>query len=143
MKKLFLIVTALLLGGCGTMISNSTGPSVSPTSVLGTDLVAAASNLDQAIKIGVLPANDPADLCVHNALQQVGLEVVPGTPTPASFEAQNKGFVSGGSIVYIRVQMLKNLKVVGISDQCYALIGRLHVEGLKAAVLPASLLLGK
>ena len=134
------IVLTALLAGCGTLITNSTGPSVSPTSILGTDLVTAASNLDQAIAIGALPANDPADVCVHGVLQQVGLEAVPGAPAPASFQASNKGLVSGGSIVYIRVQQLKNLKTVGISDQCYALLGKLQVDGLKAAVVPLAIL---
>jgi len=139
-KATFVLVLATLLAGCGTLISNSPGPSVSPTSVLGTDLLATASNLDQAIAIGVLPTNDPAAVCVHGVLVQVGLEGTSG-PAPASFTASRKGLVSEGSIVYIRVAQLKSLKTVGISPECYALLGKLQVDGLKAGMGLAPLLL--
>ena len=140
--KLATIIAFLAtLTGCGTLITNSTGPTVSPGSVLGTDLIAAASNLDQAIAIGVLPKGDPADVCLHGVLQQVGLESAPGVPSPASFEAARKGLVSEGSIVYIKVAQLKNLKTVGITPECYALLGKLQVDGLKAGVGLAPLLL--
>lgn len=142
MKWLLAVLFALILAGCGsvTTISKSTGPTVSAGSVLGKDLVAAGANLDQAIAIGILPASDPAAVCVHGVLVQVGLENPVGAPPAASFEASRQGVVSEGSIVYIKIQQFKNLKTVGISPECYALIGKLQVDGLKVGLGLAPLL---
>lgn len=125
-------IGVLLATGCATTISTGSVATVSPTSKLGTDLQATAYNLDQAIAIGVLPTNDPAAVCVHAVLVQTGIENPSGVPV-ASFEAKKDGPVSAGSIAYIKLAQLKAAKLPVIPVDCYALIGKMQVDGLKAA----------
>jgi hypothetical protein len=136
MKKLFLVLPLFLLG-CATTITGGPpgqGPAVDPSSFLAKDLVAAAYNLDQAVLVGALPADDPAPACVHGVLINAGIELPPGTTAPASFEPKREGLVSAGSIAYIRVQQLKAAsgKVLKVPVSCKALIGGIVVDGLTA-----------
>ena len=127
--KYFIVTLALLLAGCTTI---STNPVAVPAgSFVGKDLIAAAYNLDQAVAIGALKADDPAPKCVHGVLMQAGIEVPPGTPAPGSFTPQKEGLVSIGSIAYIKAQQLKGAKLT-VPQDCKALIGQLVIDGLTA-----------
>jgi hypothetical protein len=98
------------------------------------DLKSAASNLDQAVAIGALPANDPAPACLHDALQKAGIEIAPGATAPQSFAPTNDGVFSLGTILYIQVQQAKAMKGQGItvSQSCLALLGQIHLDALMA-----------
>lgn len=127
------LVLAATLCACAAPITNNrstAGIQVSPDSGVGKDLLAAGFNLDSAIAIGVLPADDPASTCIHGVLKQAGLEVPAGTPAVASFIPEDKGAVSVGSIAYIRAQQLQGLKGIQLPIDCEALIGKFVIDGL-------------
>lgn len=146
-SMMIMVLTALaMMVGCATPITNnnrSAGIAISPTSTVGTDLLSAAYNLDNAIKIGVLPANDPAAGCVHDVLKKAGIETDPNEAPPASFMPKSDGVASVGAIAYIRAQQLRDLKGIDVSIECKALIGTFVVDGLHDArklALPSLLL---
>ena len=141
-----LVLVGSALVACSTPQPVSTSPAqdvLTATAPLGTTiqqgLLDAEWNLDQAIAIGVLPANDPADACLHQGLTAMGLEPsTPGgpAPTPASFVPKESDLVSIGSVLYIRAQQAKALGVGGtvtLPPGCDAIIGRLVVQGAAAA----------
>lgn len=145
--KSLLIALALLLGACAstpTQISGAPAASIpiSPTSVLGTDLQSASYNLDMAVQVGALTADDPAPKCLHAVLQKAGLEPVPGAAAPASFAPKNDGIASAGAIAYIIVQQAKRAVPVQVDPQCEALVGRIAIDGATAVnkALPSILL---
>lgn len=130
------VVLAATLCACATPITNNKGTGgipVSADSGVGKDLLAAAFNLDNAIGIGVLPADDPAASCIHGVLKQAGLEVPAGAPAVASFIPENRGAVSVGAIAYIRAIQLQGLKGLQVPVDCEALIGKFVVDGLTTA----------
>lgn len=130
------IALAATLCACATPITNNKGAGglpISPDSGVGKDLLAAAFNLDNAIAIGVLPADDPAASCIHGVLKQAGIETPPGAPAVASFIPEDKGAVSVGSIAYIRAQQLQGLKGLQVPLGCEAVIGKFVVDGLATA----------
>lgn len=136
MRKLGMLATVVAmvsLMGCATTIS---GPSpnvgISPTSTFGEDLMATAFNLDNAILVGALPADDPAAACVHDVLRKAGLELPPGAEPAKSFEPKREGVVSEGAIIYIRAQNLKGLQGLQVSQDCKTLIGQVVVDGASA-----------
>lgn len=96
-------------------------------------------NLDQAIVVGALPSDDPADACMHSALTQAGIE--PGsTAAPApSFVPKVSDLISGGSVLYILAQQAKAVQGGGINVPvpCEALVGKFVLDagalGLQAA----------
>jgi len=137
MKLFAFVFLALFLAGCSNMITGGPpgqGPAVDPNSALAKDLVSAAYNLDNAVLVGALPADDPAPACVHGVLINAGIELPPGTTAPASFEPKRDGLVSAGAIAYIKIQQLKaqSGKVLKVPVSCKALIGQIMVDGLTA-----------
>jgi hypothetical protein len=140
MRKL-LVLCALALAACSSPPPISSNPvqtvtnAVSQTQVGKTvqqGLLDSEWNLDQAIAIGVLPANDPADACLHAALTQIGIE--PGTTPPATaqqFTPRISDLISGGSVLYILAQQAKQLKgAAGITVPvaCEAVVGKFVLD---------------
>lgn len=135
MKTLLILTTILaltgLFEGCATPISNNKGGiQISPTGRVGVDLLEAAYNLDNAIAIGVLPADDPAAACVHDVLQKTGVEAAAGTPAVQSFVPKVSLAASAGSVAYIRAQQLRSLKGIEVSIECKGMIGQFVVDGI-------------
>ena len=95
-----------------------------------TDLQSAAFNLDNAIAVGALPANDPAAACIHGVLQEAGVEVPPGSTAPKSFTPKNDGLVSLGAIAYIQIQQAKNSAGVVIPQDCKTIVGQFVIDGV-------------
>lgn len=151
MKRLILLSVALL-AGCATPPPISTNPiqtvtnAVAATPIGGTvvtGLQNAAFNLDSAVQIGVLPMNDPADGCVHGALQLIGQDVVlgpmgenpvtPVTPTK-QFTPKVTDLLSGGSVAYILAQQAKQIAGGGVTvpASCEQLVGHFVLTGVNA-----------
>lgn len=140
MKTLILpLIAAAALAGCASTPSLITGGAptggipLSKGTILATDLVSAAYNLDKAVEVGALLPDDPAPKCLHAVLVKAGLETAPGAVTPASFEPKNDGIASLGTIAYIIVQQAKRAVPVQVSPDCEALVGRIAIDGAKAA----------
>lgn len=150
MKRLLLLTPIILLVGCQNPAPISASPiqdiktavdaGGTPT-IIGTvqqGLLDAEWNLDQAIVVGALPANDPADACLHQGLTQIGIEPNPNgqaaTPAP-SFVPKISDLISAGSVLYIRAQQLKALQGGGglqVPVACEAVIGRFVLDAGKA-----------
>jgi hypothetical protein len=136
--KSILVALALALTACTAPISKSvTLPS---DSLLARDIVAAGFNLNSAVTVGALPANDPAVLCVNDVLKQSGLDG--SLPAATSFVPKNIAAVSAGSIVYIQAQQLKQVGSLTVPVDCEALIGKLNIDGLRA-INPARWVIGR
>jgi hypothetical protein len=137
-----LAVVALLACACsGLQVSSDpTSSLVASNQKLVSDLQATAYNLDQAVAVGALPAGDPAQACVHDVLQKVGVEG--GTP-PKSFTPKLTGLASAGSVAYIFAQQAKALRAAGfqVDPACEQLVGRIVIDGAKttAAASPLAL----
>lgn len=144
MNRIIIVAAACLsLGACGSPATISSNPTATvlanaTASPLGgkiaQGLLDAEWNLDQAVSIGALPANDPADACLHTTLTQLGLEptaagATPATP-PASFVPRSSDLVfAPASIAYIVAQQLKGVpKSITIAPGCYAIIGKMVVD---------------
>lgn len=146
--KYFPLAFLLALVGCAQApISanpiQSTVTAVVPQQVqqtVQTDLLSAEWNLDQAIAVGALAPDDPADKCLHGALTQIGIEPPPPgtTPTvPPSFAPKNDGLVSLGAVLYVRFQQLKKLQGGGsltIPTDCKALVGQFVLDAGAAGI---------
>lgn len=111
-------------------------------------------NLDSAIGIGVLPASDPADACVHQVNTQIGIEPTPAGVTPPappqSFQPKVTDLISGGSVLYILAAQAKAAVASGgisVPVSCEALIGQFVIRagtvGLQAIPGAAILPMGK
>jgi hypothetical protein len=154
MKPVLAILAALALCSCAILstpdkiVSTPVGASL-PVPITNktiiTDLQSAASNLDQAVAIGALPANDPAPKCIHDILQRAGIEALPGAAPQQSFEPKNDGLASLGSIAYIQVQQQKAMSghIVPVSVDCKSLLGTFVIDGAigLAKLAPIKLLL--
>ena len=126
-KMVCALLVSLTLSACTQAISNSP-VSLDSASVLGKDLAAAKFNLDQAIAVGALPADDPAAGCVTAVLADLGLD-----KEAVSFEPQREGVVSVGAIIYIRVAQAKAFKdSFKLPSDCDAVVGRLVIDSVKA-----------
>jgi hypothetical protein len=167
---------ALLLGGCGinpnapissdvnqtitgtanasnSLTLSGTAPlSVSaprPASGLVLDAQDAMWDLDQAIIIGDLSADDNADKCLHTVLGKYGLDPTVTTPpvvtsaTPKSFVPRKGGVLSLGAIAYIKAEQIKNSgpPVIKLPESCGAVVFNLFTFGLQqmASTLPLGL----
>ena len=110
------ILILLMLSGCA--ITDPIGAKLSPGTVIENDLTATALNLDQAVAVGALPADDPAPACLHDLLSRTGA----GQET---FKPQIAGLISAQSILYIKAQQIKNRGE--LSASCKAIIGDILV----------------
>ena len=125
MRKLFLLLPLLFVAACSNTVSNT---ALDSSSVLGKDLAAAKFNLDSAVTIGALPADDPAVGCVSAVLADLGLD-----KEAVSFEPQREGVVSAGALIYIRVAQAKAFKdSFKLPSDCDAVLGRLVIDSVKA-----------
>jgi hypothetical protein len=158
MKRILilLVATTAALAGCASTPSKITGsgantnlaaaapalPITNPTIV--TDLQSAAFNLDNAVAVGALSANDPAPKCLHGILQQAGIETPPGATAPQSFVPKNDGVASLGAIAYIQVQQAKRFAGTGVSVpvDCKALLGQFVLDGMSGAAKVAPIVPG-
>jgi len=141
-------LVALSLAGCASVpekISTTPTGATAPIQITNptiiTDLQSATENLDDAVRIGALPADDPAPKCLHDLLQRAGIEARPGAAPIQSFEPKNDGIASLGSIVYIQVQQAKAIagQITPPSRDCTSLIGTFVIDGATALskTLPA------
>ena len=138
---------AMMLVGCTAISANpirdvAKGP-VGDVVVKG--LQDAAFNLDSAVKVGALSADDPAPACLHAVLTKLGADPANPVPPGASFAPRVSDLISAGSVAYIRLQQLKKAQGAGIAVPvpCEAIIGRLLIDTASgaASVLPGSRLL--
>lgn len=151
MRRLILIsLMGLFVGACATPPTISNAPKqdviaaaiAKPDSTIGIGLQNAAWNLDQAIAIGVLPSDDPADLCVHAALQRAGIETTPGAVAAKSFVPKVSDAISAGSVLYIQAKQAQGAAPgITISTGCKALLGDVVLQGLAATAGAASVVL--
>lgn len=146
MKRLFLVAATLALAACASTPDRIVGPSTDaqgnktapPPAILASsgivaDIQGAASNLDQAISIGVLPAGDPAAKCAHDALAMAGVEVAPGDKPSQSFVPKKGSPLTDASVLYIIAQQAKSGPGFTVDTSCKALLGQLVIDGLTAA----------
>lgn len=129
-----LVFGAFFLSGCA--ISNTPfGVGVKQDGVVASDLKAAAYNLDQAIAIGVLPADDPAAACVNDVLVDLGLDADASPDASQSFMPKRDGLVSVGAVLYIRARQLEKAKAtrVNLPTNCKAVIGQIVIDAAKVA----------
>jgi len=147
MKRILALAALAFLTACASTPELIVGPStdaagtpVQPSPLAGlasgqiaVDLQSAAFNLDNAIAIGALPANDPADKCIHGVLQQAGIEVPPGGVPAKTFVPKNDGVVSLGAVAYIMAQQAKLAPGITVPMDCKTLIGTFVIDGFGAA----------
>ncbi len=136
--KLFLAAALIALGGCMSMPDKIVAvPQFAPdvaaqASVtyppLVRDLKAATENLDHAVAIGALPADDPAPKCFHDVLQRAGIELPPGAKEPASFVPKRDGIVSDATIAYIIARQQSTATTRPVATSCKELIGQFVVD---------------
>ena len=114
---------ALVVTGCAmdTPIGSKYQPTTAPGKLIINDLKAASVNLNSAVRVGALPASDPAPDCLRNALDRFG----EGQET---FVPEVDGVVSLASIAYIRAKQLENRAPV--STECKAMLGDILLRRL-------------
>lgn len=142
MKKTLLLLPILLLAAACVSTPDKIAGTPAPGSfaipitnrTIVTDLQSAAFNLDSAVAVGALPADDPAPKCIHDVLVKGGIEVPAGTKPAASFAPKNDGVASAGAIAYIIAQQAKQIarQGVAVDPSCEALLGRIVIDGVKA-----------
>jgi hypothetical protein len=138
--KTIIVALLFLLSGCvstpALISGTSPGEAVPITNrTVVTDLQAAAYNLDNAVLVGALPADDPAPKCIHDILVKAGIELPPGVSPPQSFKPKNDGVASLGAIAYILAQQAKQIASSGAFKTdavCEAVLGRVVIDGMKA-----------
>jgi hypothetical protein len=125
---------------------NAVAAAIAPNSApaaaaaIQTGLLNAEWNLDQAIKAKVLPASDPADLCLHQVNTQLGIEPAaagaPATPV-ASFVPRETGLIDTGSVVYIQIQQAKQVAAGGVAQippGCTSVVGMLVIDAASVGI---------
>ena len=143
MNRILAPITALgLLAGCTAPISNSLPNDILNQAASGAigqqvqnDLTATQYNLNQAVAVGALSANDPAPTCVNQAVAVLGLGA-----QGKSFTPQLAGVVSAASIAYIRAQQVKALAGSGtlqVPPACLQVLGQMQLDALAAAIKAA------
>lgn len=118
-------ISSSLLGDVASLV----GGSGSAGGLIARDMVATKFNLEKAVEVGALRADDPALGCLQMATAQLGI----GQKAP-SFEPQRAGVLSEGAIIYIRIQQAKKLQGGTGADlpvSCLALIGLFVQDGAK------------
>lgn len=114
-------------------LAPSSGPSLTGTITQG--LQDASFNLDNAVTVGALDAQDAAPACLHSALKQLGIDPTSPTPDAASFTPKVSDLISAASVAYIRARQAEKLAGTGVTVDvsCKALIGQIVLDGGKAA----------
>ncbi len=146
--KIIAIIAALTLAGCATQppISGNIGKDVvsslpAPTSgpsLQGTvtqGLLDASYNLDNAVTVGALDANDPAPACLHAVLKDIGIDPSSTNPAAPSFTPKVSDLISAGSVLYIRARQLEHATGSGITMTipCKAIVGQMVIDAGAAA----------
>lgn len=142
--KIIVVLSMLLLSACVSTPSLITGPGTNaagekvapPPAILtgiAADIQDASYNLDQAIAVGALSANDPAAKCAHDALVQAGVELPAGAVAAKSFVPKKGSILADGAILYIIAQQSKNGPSFTVDMSCKALLGQMVIDGLGAA----------
>lgn len=115
-------------------LAPSTGPSLQGTVTQG--LLDASWNLDQAVAVGALDAQDAAPACLHSVLGDLGIDPAnPATAAP-NFTPHVSDLISGGSVIYIRARQAEKAAASGgptFSLSCKALIGQFVIDAGKLA----------
>lgn len=142
--KILLALPLLFLAACAStpsLISGAPPGTITITnSTVVTDLQDASYNLDNALAVGALAADDPAPKCLHDVLVKAGIEVPAGSTPAKTFVPKYGGVASTGAVAYILAQQAKAASKVGITVDvsCEALVGRVVLDGAatvnKAAV---------
>lgn len=112
--------------------------------VIVTDIQSASFDLDQAVAVGALTADDPAPKCLHGVMTQLGIDPANPPAANASFTPKNDGLVSAGAILYIRAQQIKRAGgAITVPVDCKSLIGQLVIDAgsAQAKALPGGGLL--
>lgn len=139
--KALLAIVVLLLAGCVSTPSLISGtpaagslpiPITNPTIV--TDLQSASFNLDSAVSVGALTADDPAPKCLHDVLVKAGVEIPAGSAPAKTFVPRKDGVASAGAIAYILAQQAKAIarNPLVVDPSCEALLGRVVMDGVTA-----------
>lgn len=114
---------AVLTSGCA--INDPIGAKYQPSTNTGrlivSDLVATSHNLDAAVQVGALPADDPAPGCIRAAVNRLGLD-------QETFEPEISGLISAASVAYIKAKQIENRAPV--SNECKALVGDILLRRL-------------
>lgn len=139
---------ALILTGCAGPITNSPVPKLSRLGQavdFDQGLREARYNLEEATKIGVLPADDPALPCVVGVMKDLGIDQPEGTVK--SFDPKVDEILGKATVLYIRARQAQSLAGQGVNVPagCEQLIGRILIDagrgGLRTApgggLLPA------
>jgi hypothetical protein len=152
MKRL-IVLLALLASACastpnlisGTPAAGSFAVPITNQTIV-TDLQSAAYNLDNAVTVGALAADDPAPVCLHDVLRKAGIEIPAGAVAPKTFVPKHDGVASAGAIAYILAQQAKTIarQGVAVDPSCEALVGRIVIDGVKTVnkAVPSILLKG-
>lgn len=143
MKRTTLIIATALLAACASPPPITNQPAALPIPIkadttVGTGLVNAAYNLDQAVAIGALAKDDPAPQCVHGFLQQAGLEPVAGAPAAQNFTPKVTDMISAGSVLYIKAQQARGQRPYQPPVGCDAILGSLVRQAATAGFTAAT-----
>lgn len=153
MRKLALLLT-LALGACTNPPTISSSPiqdlsaaaaQVNPTTPLGGTIVQglrdSSFNLDNAVTVGALDANDAAPACLHSVLKQLGIDPTSPSIPAASFTPKVSDLISAASVAYIRARQAERAAGTGVTVDvsCKALIGQIVIDSGKAAMQAATL----
>ena len=117
-----LIVMVVLMSGCAAPIGAKYEPGTVAGQLIVRDLKAASANLNQAVAVGALQADDPAPGCLKAAVNRFG----DGQET---FEPEIDGVLSLSTIAYIRARQIENRAPV--SEECKALLGGILLRRLE------------
>lgn len=134
MKSSLLVLSFILpclLSCTAPIVKGGTGLTIKAESTVGKDLLASKRNFDNAVKIGVLPADNFAVSCLNDVIKDVGLDAT--QDTSESFVPENAGAISAGTILYIQSQQLSGFNVDNIATDCKAVVGDLVIKGLALA----------
>jgi len=113
------MLLAIFAAGCATTpisanpiqdIASTVPQSSGPLSIQE-GLREAAFNLDNAVVVGALTADDPAPACVHDAMTRLGLN--PLQPPAPSFTPQTTTLIGKGAVAYIRARQARRLQGTG------------------------------
>lgn len=89
-----------------------------------------AGAFEGAVKLGVLPADDPAVGCLTGVLADLGLD----GDAAEMFTARREGLFSEAAIIYIRARQAAELSRYRLPPECDAVVGRIVIDGVKFGI---------